>query len=446
MRVNGWSAKYELGGHFVRNVKNTSVKLASVGLVATALVGGSTSAALAQVPKVTLSIEFQRLATNDQWANWMQQNVKLFEQSHPNVTFNMTANAASNVYLTKITTQMAAGATPDIFEGWTSNRMKPFVAAGRVLDITSFLNANQGLKNEVLKTALPGTTFNGEVYGIPSTLDAEVIFYNKRVFAKYGLKVPTTYNAFLNVIATLKKHHITPITLANQESFNGAIPFQMLEERIGGLQSYQGLVIKNDIPWTSAPVIQAAAKLKQLIQMGAFNTSVDTTSTDQSLAALTTGKAAMYFNGTWEVQPLSGKGMDIGAFNLPGIPGGKGSSRHLIELSNDALYISANSPNKTTAEQFLAFCFTRQRQIAEAKAGELIATNTKLQPGTMVPLADAIHNLEVTATGSPFPFDLPLGTNLGEQFDNATQLLYAGQSAQTVFQNFDQLEKSLTSN
>ncbi|MFB5192437.1 ABC transporter substrate-binding protein [Alicyclobacillus fastidiosus] len=391
--------------------------------------------------KITLTIEFQRLSTDDQWANWMQDNIKLFEQAHPNVTFNVTDNASSNTYLTKVTSQMAAGTTADIFEGWTSNRMQEFVNSGRVLDITSYLKSNATLNSEVMKTVLPATTFNGKVYGLPTTLDSEVVFYNKDIFQKYGLQVPKTYNDLLNIIKTLKTHNITPISMSNQESFNGAIPLQMIEERIGGLDSYQGLV-DGSIPWTSQPVLQASSQIQQLIHMGAFNANPNSTSSDQSIAALQAGQAAMYINGTWDIQQLTGKNMNFGAFNFPSISGGKGSANDLIELPNDALYISSHAKNQSTAEEFLAFCLSKPRQLAEAKANQLIATNTTLPSGTMSPLAVEVHQLQSAATGSMFPFDLPLGTNMGEQFDNATQLLYTGQSPNTVFENFENLVKS----
>lgn len=427
-----------------------SVKRQALSVVATAFLTGSvglivtvTTPVWASAGNATLTIEFQKSTTNDTYASWMGDNVKLFEKSHPNVTFNVTDNASSNTYLTKITAQMAAGDTPDIFEGWTSNRMKPFVDAGRVLDISSLLSSDNTLQNTVLKTALSGTTFHKRVYGLPTTLDAEVIYYNKNVFRKYGLKIPTTYNDFLRLIKTLKSHGVTPITVPNQESWNGAIPFQMLEERIGGLKSYQELAVDNTIPWTSAPVIKAATMLQQLIKVGAFNQNVNSTTTNQSTADLTTGKAAMYMNGTWMIPSLSqSMGNNVGFFNFPNIKGGKGSSGDLIELANNALYISAHTQNKAVATQFLDFCFSRQRQVALAKAGYLTATSTKLPANAISPLASAIHDAEIKATGSMYPFDLPLGVNMGEQFDNATQLLYTGAQPKQVFQNFENLLQS----
>ena len=41
------------------------------------------------------------------------------------------------------------------------------------------------------------------------------MYYNKAIFDKYGLEVPTTYDEYVQVCDTLKENGVTPVALAS---------------------------------------------------------------------------------------------------------------------------------------------------------------------------------------------------------------------------------------
>jgi raffinose/stachyose/melibiose transport system substrate-binding protein len=55
---------------------------------------------------------------NDFSRVWHKKNIELFEQQYPNVKIEATVVADGNDYLTKISTEMAAGNAPDVFRTW----------------------------------------------------------------------------------------------------------------------------------------------------------------------------------------------------------------------------------------------------------------------------------------------------------------------------------------
>ncbi len=72
-------------------------------------------------------------------------------------------------------------------------------------------------------------SFNGKAYGLPYVVEYWGVWYNKDIFAKYNLKVPTTWDEFLQVCETLKKNGITPMVQSVQ---GGWTTFIMFEEMV----------------------------------------------------------------------------------------------------------------------------------------------------------------------------------------------------------------------
>lgn len=378
--------------------------------------------------KVRLKVMFQKgQGTKDYFYDWMQENLSLYKAKNPNIDFEVIANTCCDNYLTVVTTDMAANNLPDIFQGWTLERMRPFAEAGRLLDLTSAVNDYPDWKTNLSPDALKGTTFNNKIYGLPLAQDTEIIFYNKEVFAKNGLQPPKTYDEFLNIIDVLKKAGITPMTMPNKEPWVGTIPYMMLLERMGGLEAYQKTVMDKTGSWKDQPFIDAAQKLQDLIKRGAFEQNVNSITTKEAEIKLSEGKAGMYAMGTWSIAPLYGAMKEnLGFFNFPDFPGGKGSKDHYLILPNSALSVSGSTKHPKEAIDFMKFIFSQERQLAFAKMGYLTAYNTKVQPGDLTKFNEELIQAVNAKTGMMYPWDVPLGVFMGKELNNTTQSLYTG--------------------
>lgn len=58
---------------------------------------------------------------------------------------------------------------------------------------------------------------DGEVYSISRYYTGRCVLYNKKLFEKYGLEEPQTYEEFLSVCETLKEYGITPLTIGGKD-------------------------------------------------------------------------------------------------------------------------------------------------------------------------------------------------------------------------------------
>jgi raffinose/stachyose/melibiose transport system substrate-binding protein len=408
--------------------------------VCAALVGGltGTTAATAAPAKITLSFEFQQPTPGA--PNWLITEEKGFEKQNPNVTFQTADTLPTNDYLAKLSSQVGAGTAPDLFIGWTYNRLTPYAKGGRIANLKPLIGSSPAYK-KVTPFALQAATVNGGVYAVPLTNDAEVIYYNKAVFAQHHLTVPKTYNQFLNDVKTLKGAGVTPIALGDSDSFNGSILYTMLAERLGGFKLYQTTVADQKTKFDNPAFVKAGQYLQNLVSMGAFNSDYASQSIGYAASLLTSGKAGMFINGTWETFALNqGLGKNLGWFTLPPIPGGADQSpRQLIELPNNAISISANASDKAEAAKFVEYLLSEPAQIVEAKAGNALATTYTLPAGVTDATTASIH--AATSGNSPAmaPWDTLLGVYLGEQFDNMKVELYAGKSPASQLSGFDGL-------
>jgi len=426
-------------------VYRRSTTVGACALLIASLVGGASSG-IAEGQSGTLSgtltIEWSPATTpisQDPFTVWMSASIKAFEKANPQVSFDVADNLTNNdQYLTKLTTQMATGHTPDVFVGWTGQRIAPYAEAGRLLNLAPYLAQHTSWRGEFSRFDLSTVTFKGGIYGLPLVTDSEVMFYNKALFAKYGLGVPSTYAEFQHVIAVIRSHGVTPIALGDSSSWQGSILFTQLAERLGGMALVNKVTLQGKGSFDNRAFVQAGKLIQQLVQDGAFNGDYLTQTETWAETALETGQAAMWDMGNWDVPQLYAtlKGK-LGWFEFPSVPGGAGNGEGTIANTDDALALSPTASNKALAVDFLEFLFARPQQVAFAKEGNPVSTDIVTASDTNP--VNASISTAIAADKQPmFPWDDELGTFLGAKFDDATQEIYEGQNPVTVLKSVDQ--------
>jgi raffinose/stachyose/melibiose transport system substrate-binding protein len=384
--------------------------------------------------------------TTDPFSSWLVQSMNLYKKAHPQVSFQVSDNLTSNNYLAKLDSQMAASTTPDVFVGWTEQRMIPYAKANRLLNLKPYLASDPSLSSALSKLVLSSVSYNGGVYGLPLTNDTEIMYYNKAVFAKYDLKPPTTYAQFLHIIAVLKSHGVPPIALDNAESWEGSILFTQLAERLGGVGLYDNVVVKGSVPFNNPTFSKVGTMIQSLVHAGAFNSDFLSQNDPYAQTIFEQGKAGMWDMGTWDIPTLySAMKGNLGWFPFPSVPGGKGNGSNvgMIENTNNALSVSPVAQNKALAVNFLEFLFSSARQVPFAALGESIAESIPLTDSNTDPVDASIHNAMITAKSTMSAWDDALGTALGEKFDDATQEIYNGTSPSSAMSSVDQAKKEL---
>jgi multiple sugar transport system substrate-binding protein len=163
-----------------RSVLTASLAVtAAMSLVLTGCGGGDKPSAASTGP-ITLTMSGWSLATTPEFKTLADG----FHAANPNVTVELKEYDATN-YDTQMTADLAAGSAPDIYEQKNLKTFYTYQSGGQLLDVS---DVAKGLGNVV--GGLSDYAVDGKTYAIPYRQDSWVLFYNKALFDKAGVKYP----------------------------------------------------------------------------------------------------------------------------------------------------------------------------------------------------------------------------------------------------------------
>jgi raffinose/stachyose/melibiose transport system substrate-binding protein len=353
----------------------------------------------------------------------IQNAVKRFEATHPNV--KVVEQAIENdPYKTKLKTAIGAGNAPDVFISWGGGWMEEFVKAGKILDITDKVKSVQD------KYLLPGISI-GQVgdkyYGLPITCGPSEIYYNKAMYEKYGLKVPTTLTEFEHNCDVLKANGIIPIALGNSSKWPGAITFIYLSMRYGGAQTFVDC-INRKASFEDESFVKAGKKIQEWVKKGYYPDGVNGINYD------TGGSRMLFYNGMAchiiQTNGLIGSCRseapdffknNLGLYKFPIIEGEKGSASEIVGGGN-ALHISADC--KHPEEAFELICTLSDMDYAQEMADKSSMVTGAKGVTYSDPLVAKQYEVLTSATFMQNFYDQFLPPALAEVHKDTTQALF----------------------
>ena len=146
----------------------------------------------------------------------VQEAIKRYEEKTGN-TVKITMMEGES-YKTKIKTCVASNSLPDVFNYWTGEQFSTLVSSGNVKDITEMVTKDTEYKEQFIDGAFDEVTVDEKIYGIPSSVTGQVLYYNKQLFKDAGIeKVPSTFSELEDACAKLKDAGITPIMVGSKD-------------------------------------------------------------------------------------------------------------------------------------------------------------------------------------------------------------------------------------
>ena len=293
-------------------------------------------------------------------------------------------------YKTKIKTVVSANNLPDIFGYWVGEQFKTLVNSGNVEDLSSVFEEDTAFRDTFVPGSLDAVSYDGKVYGAPTSITCMAVWYNKAIFEENGVEVPKTYEDLKGVINTLSDKGVTPIIVGAKDRWPLLGWYSYLAQRIGGVDLYNE-VCSGDKNFTEDAYVQAGEEIKALAKKGFINgcMSVDATTAEALFAA---GKGAILITGSWSIPTFTEdpeRAKDFSYFPFPVAEGGKeDEAGYLYGGVANTLAISRSTKNKDAVVKFLKYMMSEEEQtLSVERTGTFSTVKVSPKEENMDPLA-----------------------------------------------------------
>lgn len=289
--------------------------------------------------------------------------IERFSAAHPEVEFQFEY-IPHDAYQDKAQILAAANELPDFFEvkgSW----VKQFVANGRVLDLNEMLGSDREFKDSLYQGSYKNFLVDGSIYGLSleGGNPTHMVVYNKDILKEAGFnEFPATYDEFKQLILKVKELGYTPLSMGNKGKWlSESCYLSTIGARFTGQEWNESITDQTGAKFTDPEFIEALYVMKELADMGAFNSDMNSVEYTQQRAPYYNGKAAMFVEGFWAVNDIvkSAQPEVLEATELaiwPDFGRGKGTAE-MVSGGAGGWAVSLNSnlegEKKALAEEFL---------------------------------------------------------------------------------------------
>lgn len=262
-------------------------------------------------------------------------------------------------YSSTLNAQLLSDGGPDLIEVGGETRL--LASSGMLLDLTG-----QPFISQYSPKSLIPYSVKERVYATPLQSWFEGIFYNKEIFARYGLEPPETFDEFIALHKKLAAYGVKPQTMGAQSwepMMKQSIAlvnseFYSKPENAGFDAAFDEGKARLADSW-----LPAVTEWSRLIREGCLTPDMLSYSYEQALDEFASGGAAMWESGPWSVGTILQENPDIqlGMFPVPGLQKGSG---WLVGGPGSALAVNRNSNNVETALSLLSATASTEAQEA----------------------------------------------------------------------------------
>lgn len=285
------------------------------------------------------------------------------------------------------------GALPQSFIAANAPALtKQLATSGAVLD-TGPAAQTAGVSADILPAASSSIAalYDGKQLVLPTELNIEGIWYNKKILADNGIAVPTTWDELVAAFAKLKAAGIQPVSNAGKGGDGWGITRWVgnyLERQLG--PDALKKVSDGSAKLTDPPYVAAAQAISDLGKQGYFGKSPTSIDYATALNTFATGKAAFIYMGSWALSTFNDPkqasiGADnIGFMNFPTVTGGVGTTDQVPVNVGTALAISKKAYDKDPNTQAWVKCIVEHYGTVALRDSSQI-TGFKTDPSVKVP-------------------------------------------------------------
>ncbi len=395
-------------------------------------------------PSDKITLTFLSKYPEAQYLAYFEGAVKDFEKQNPDIGIVMES-VSDQAIKDKLSVMAAGGEMPDIFFSWSGEYLKKFARSGLVADLTPYLESDKAWSDGFLSAYLNNSTFDGKTYGIPYRGSIMFMLYNKTLFTKLGLSVPSTYAELLSVAETLKNNGYTPIGFGNSQAWYSSWWIGTLNALLVSPEDLNRDYNPNTTDFSNPAYVEALQYFIDLNDKGYFGKNVNSKDYYQVREEFMAGQSGMIMDATAQFSIYEdGARDDWGYFRFPSIEGAAGDPG--MNTGGAEVYaVSSASKNKEAAVRFLKFMTTKEQAFKQTKESGLpncIVGGITPENGSDK-LIGALEIVNSSITNVADWLDTAVESRVADQYMSSAQECLSGKSAQEAMNEVNAVAKTV---
>lgn len=350
-----------------RMLRILSVALAICMVVA---LSGAAAHPRAFAQERTFKLWYYEPADSAMGISW-QYAVEQFKAMHPDVNVEFEEKSFEQIQETGMMI-LNSDEVPDVMEINKGNATAGlYASSGLLTDLTSVAEERGWF--DILSPSIQttcrydenGIMGSGNLYGVTTYGEFVMVYYNKDMFAEYGIEVPTTLEEFDAAAQKFVEAGIVPLTLGAGDlwpathNFYELVLYQADRELISNFQFLTG-----DVDFHGEAFTFGAEKFAEQVANGYYGDNATGVIYDDANAAFVQGVTPMDLTGSWAFGGFIDQitSFEWGIFVMPGKQFNTGSGGNLW-------VVPENAKNKDLAYDFIGLTLAQDAQTVMANAG-----------------------------------------------------------------------------
>ena len=302
---------------------------------------------------------------NDQY---MRSIVKDFEQE---TGIDVKFLVVGRDILNKVRPALVQGNPPDLIDGHGIEMWPALIKDGLLLGLDDLYNGpgygpdkNVKFASIFVKGADVQWANKAIRYFVPYTNSTSMIWYNKKIFAKLGLKIPRTMNELASVCTKVKAAGIAPFC-QDGGVFYDAYFFYWASLRINGPGvALDAALDQTAKKWDNPGLLKAAQLVARFASEKWIIANAESNTWPAGQVDFVQGKGAMLLCGSWvanETIDKTAEDFEYGAFPFPAVEGGRGNPGS-VEMELLGWAIPKDAKHAREAKEFIRFAMQEKYQ------------------------------------------------------------------------------------
>ncbi|QQO07930.1 ABC transporter substrate-binding protein [Breznakiella homolactica] len=284
--------------------------------------------------------------------------IGMFQKQNPDISVTYRSYKTEE-YQTVLATNFKGGSAADVIHLRAYGNFEQFAQPGYLMPLTEEIIPELKVFS---KQSLGGSTsiHDNKVYGVPYASMSIVIYYNKAIYDKLGLKVPETWNEFIANLEKCKSAGITGLANGTYAGWASEVAWGSVAPNVyGGNDFYDALIAgrTNFLDPRFIASLDTFAGLSKYMPSGF--TGLDYV--EQQMLFIN-DMAAHFLGGTFEASYFQAQNPDLNFDLFVCPPAKKGDTQYISSYMDGSYGINNASPNKEAAIKFVRFLASKEAQ------------------------------------------------------------------------------------